>query len=101
MISLVGSALKSINKVEYRALIKFMTTQRQLKGLTQSQLSELVGRPQSFISKVESCERRLDVTEYLEICFLLDVEFSHVMKVLKEASPYGHERGHRPSDRTS
>lgn len=73
-------------------------TQRQLKGLTQNQLSMLVGKPQSFISKVESCERRLDITEYLEICFLLNVEFSIVMNILKEASLYGHKKGHRPSD---
>lgn len=90
--------MKSINKAEYRTLIKFITTRRQLNGLTQTQLSALLARPQSFISKVESCERRLDIIEYLEICFLLNVEFSNVMSVLKEASQYGHEKGHRHSD---
>lgn len=41
---------------------------RKRSGLTQRQLAEILRRPQSFVSKYESGERRLDVLELLEIC---------------------------------
>lgn len=43
-------------------------------GITQVQLSEAFGRPQSFIAKVESGERRLDVVEFLHLARLLNLD---------------------------
>jgi transcriptional regulator with XRE-family HTH domain len=36
-------------------------------GMTQVQLANKLRRPQSFVSKYENGERRLDVVEFLEI----------------------------------
>lgn len=43
------------------------------KGITQAKLAEALGRPQSFIAKVENGERKLDVVEFAVIARLLGV----------------------------
>lgn len=40
---------------------------RRKAGLTQAQLATLLSRPQSFVSKIERGERRLDVVEFFEV----------------------------------
>ncbi|HSX49549.1 MAG TPA: helix-turn-helix transcriptional regulator [Cellvibrio sp.] len=45
-----------------------MREKRESAGITQSQLSIQLARPQSYVSKYENGERRLDVIEVLEIC---------------------------------
>lgn len=51
--------------------ITFQQTVRSLRleaGLTQTELSQLLGKPQSYVSKYESGERRLDIIELSEVC---------------------------------
>lgn len=44
-------------------------------GVTQAQLAELLKVNQAFISKVETCERRLDIIELRNICQVLGISF--------------------------
>jgi transcriptional regulator with XRE-family HTH domain len=46
---------------------------REEKGLTQMELAAALGKPQSFISKIESGERRLDLVELREVCRALGI----------------------------
>nr|WP_279291132.1 helix-turn-helix transcriptional regulator [Pseudomonas sp. S25] len=43
-------------------------------GLTQKELATKLGRLQSFVSKTENAERRLDVIEFMDVCRGLDVD---------------------------
>jgi transcriptional regulator with XRE-family HTH domain len=55
-----------------KKLIGWLVLQRNLQGLTQVQLSNLLQKNQSFVSKYENCGRKLDIVEFLEICSLLN-----------------------------
>lgn len=59
---------KSIWDEEYQTLIGALKAARKSAGLTQQDVADRLGRPQSFVAKVEGCERRLDVVEYLHLC---------------------------------
>ena len=58
----------------YVSLQKALAEARQAKGLTQTEIATRLGKPQSFVSKYESGERRLDVVEFLEVCRALSVK---------------------------
>lgn len=45
-------------------------------GLRQEDLARKLGEPQSFVSRYESGDRRLDVLELRQICKVLGVSFS-------------------------
>ena len=47
---------------------------RKSASLTQVGLAERLGRPQSFVSKYDRGERRLDVVEFCEVCHALGVD---------------------------
>ena len=48
---------------EYKEIIKRLRSARIEVGLTQAQVAKELGKPQSYISKSEAGERRLDITE--------------------------------------
>ena len=54
---------KSIYSKEYRLVLIRLKNTRIKSGLTQRDVAKIIGKPQSYISKCESGERRLDVTE--------------------------------------
>lgn len=55
--------LKSIYSTEYRKVVDHLKKARHEAGLKQADVAKKLGKPQSFVSKVERGERRLDVTE--------------------------------------
>jgi transcriptional regulator with XRE-family HTH domain len=54
---------KSVHSKEYRLLLARLRRVRLEAGLTQQQVAKLLRKPQSFLSKCEAGERRLDVLE--------------------------------------
>jgi len=55
--------MASIFRAEYRKFLKRLKAARMEAGLTQVEVAQRLGKPQSFISKAESGERRVDVVE--------------------------------------
>ena len=49
--------MTSVYSTEYQLVIKTLRDSRIEKGITQAKLAEALGRPQSFIAKVENGER--------------------------------------------
>jgi len=63
----------SINDTKRTLLREMLIFKRKEKKLTQHQLAEELQKPQSFVSKYESGERKLDFVELIEILQLLKV----------------------------
>ena len=53
---------------------------RQEKGLTQAQVAQRLGSPQSYVSKYETGERRLDFVETVFVCEALDIPLEDFVK---------------------
>ena len=73
---------KSTFTTEYAVFRDLLRELRTEKGLTQVQLSETLGMPQSFVSKYETGERRLDVIELREVCQSLGTTLAAFAKKL-------------------
>ncbi|MDE2489271.1 MAG: helix-turn-helix transcriptional regulator [Elusimicrobia bacterium] len=54
---------KSVHSKEYQALLSKLKRARLAAGLTQEEVAQRLRQPQSYVSKVESGERRLDAVE--------------------------------------
>jgi transcriptional regulator with XRE-family HTH domain len=65
---------RSTHHPNYQALLTLLRDFRERAGLTQLALAECLGNTQTFISKVERGERRIDVVEFVEICDALGVD---------------------------
>jgi transcriptional regulator with XRE-family HTH domain len=73
---------KSVFTPTYARFRELLTEARESAGLTQSELAERLKRPQSYVSKFERGERRLDVVEFLEVADALRINPFNVLKRL-------------------
>jgi len=55
--------VRSVHSPAYKQFLKRLRQARLDAGLTQAQVATRLGKPQSFVSKCEAGERRLDVIE--------------------------------------
>ena len=66
--------MKSIFTDEYEVFLQRLVAARREAGLTQQDLATRINRPQSFVSKYERGERRLDVLEFVMMCHAVSVD---------------------------
>ena len=76
---------KTIYSREYQVFLKELRDARERSSLTQTQLAEKLGQTQSFISKMERGERRVDIVELRAICAALGVPFIKFVSSLDRA----------------
>lgn len=62
------------HKEAYKLFRSMLTEHRRKKGVTQAALADLLGVPQSYVSKYELGERRIDLVEALEILRALGID---------------------------
>jgi transcriptional regulator with XRE-family HTH domain len=58
----------------HKALMATLAAARTEAGLTQRELARRLGRAHSFVGKIESGERQLNVLEFIEVAGALGVE---------------------------
>ncbi|NVK45929.1 MAG: helix-turn-helix transcriptional regulator [Rhodobacteraceae bacterium] len=47
---------------------------REAAGITQTELAQKLGEYQSFVARLESGQRRIDVVEFIELARVLDFD---------------------------
>lgn len=65
---------RSIHSDEYRKLTAILLDARSSAGLTQQEVADRLGKPQSYVAKVERNERRIDVVEFISLAQALGVD---------------------------
>lgn len=65
---------KSLQSTAYQQAVVVLVEARKRSGLTQQQVADALGKPQSFVAKVERCERRLDVVEFIAMAKAMNTE---------------------------
>ena len=63
---------------------RLLVQARREAGLTQADLAQRLSRPQSFVSKYERGERRLDVVEFLEVAAAIGKDPADLLKALTD-----------------
>ena len=71
---------KSRQNPQSECLQTLLRSLRQEAQLTQVQLAEKLEQPQSFVSKYEAGERRLDVMELRQVCLALGISLGDFVK---------------------
>jgi transcriptional regulator with XRE-family HTH domain len=62
---------KTIYTREYATVLRLLREAREQAGVTQVQLAEKLHQTQSFVSKIERGDRRLDIIQLRAICQVL------------------------------
>lgn len=75
--------MASIYSEQYQFVIRALKEARIKQNITQEKLAQALNRPQSFIAKVESGERRLDMVEFVLLARLLSINPETVIKKIK------------------
>ena len=55
---------------------------RRLAGLRQSDVADRLHRPQSYVAKIESGERKIDFVEVLELCEAIGLDPMELLRRL-------------------
>ncbi len=75
---------KSLFDKDYLIFLSLLRRSRKSVGLTQEQLALRLGQSQSFISKCERGERRIDVIELRAFCLAIGVSFPTFVQLLED-----------------
>ena len=74
---------KSIYTAEYAELLRLLRETREKAGITQTDMATRLERSQSFVTKYERGECRLDVIQLRTLCQVLGTDLSSFVTVLE------------------
>lgn len=89
--------MQAAHDPRYLEFVARLRRTRKDRGITQARLADLLGKPQPYVSKVETCERRIDVVEAAEWCIRLGVRIDDVLPGTLSAAlaSHSHATSHR------
>lgn len=75
---------KTIHHPAYEAMIRRLRRRRVELGLTQREVARKLGVATSWVCKVETCERRLDFLETIDVCRLYRIAVSELERCVRQ-----------------
>jgi len=75
--------MDTIQRASHKALIRLLIEKRRASGMRQRDVAKKLGRTQSWLAKIESGQRRIDVCELCDLARVL--KFSPIKMVTKIA----------------
>jgi transcriptional regulator with XRE-family HTH domain len=75
--------VKTLGTVRHQALIALLLQKREAAGLTQAELANRLGEYQSFVARLESGQRRVDVVEFLDLAEVLGFDAADALSEIK------------------
>jgi len=78
--------VKFVSEARHVALVSYIVQRRKDAGLTQQQVADALGQYQSFVARLESGQRRIDVVELLDLARILKFD---PVKALREIEKIG------------
>lgn len=78
---------KTLGSARQKALVAFLIAKRESAGLTQTELADRLGEYQSFVARLESGQRRVDVVELLALAAALGFQPAEAINRLQQIRP--------------
>ena len=75
---------KSIYTREYAVLLRLLKEARERVGLTQVQLAKTLKQSQSFVSKLERGDRRIDILQLRTLCQIYGMTLAAFVDLLEK-----------------
>ena len=76
--------MQTLSSTLYLRFLDRLKQSRLDAGITQADLAKQLNRPQSFVSKYEKGERRLDIAEFIQICKVVGIPAHTLVKELSD-----------------
>ncbi len=76
--------LKSVFSRDYKKFLDVLIHKRKSAKMTQQNVADILKKPQSFVSKYENGERRLDVVEFIKIARSIGASPIAIIKELEK-----------------
>ena len=64
----------TLHDARYKRLVRLLKEARESRGLTQDALGRRLKKPQSYLGKDETYQRRLDVLEFFDLLEAMEVD---------------------------
>ena len=80
---------KSVYSDEYKVVRETLIAMRRAAGLTQRELAKRLEREYSFVWRIETGERRLDVVEFAWVCNALNRDAAEIYTDMASRWNYG------------
>ncbi len=78
--------VKTLGSSRHEALIALLIAKREAAALTQTELAEQLGEYQSFVARLESGQRRVDVVELITLSEVLGFDAALAVREIMAVS---------------
>lgn len=72
--------VKTLGTKRHKALIAILIARREAANMTQTELADALGEYQSFVARLESGERRVDLIEFINLAHVLGFDAPEVLR---------------------